>query len=144
MDGLDGIINPMPKNEKLKEAISSLLAYILSIYYLQTTDASEPLEKSFEKLKKEVENYEMKIITRYEIYEINLKKYVEEKRLEGILKQAINLGRPYNIMQPRDKNYDFIRFVIRERKYLDRLFEEINEKYGLEDKIIGFTIVVQY
>ncbi|MFZ8801038.1 MAG: hypothetical protein ACO2ON_02555 [Candidatus Nanopusillus sp.] len=37
MDGLDGIISPIPEDEKLKEAISSLLGKLLTIYYLQTT-----------------------------------------------------------------------------------------------------------
>ncbi len=145
MGGLDRIIDPIPENEKLKEAISDLSGKVLAIYYLQITGDGEPLEKSFEKLKKEVEKYEMKIITRGGEYMINLGKYVEKKRLEGILKQAINLGRPYNIMQQRYKNYSFIRFVIYEGKYLDRLFKEINKKYGLEDEgIIGFMIVVRY
>ncbi len=145
MGGLDRIINPIPKNEKLKEAIFCLLDNLLAEYHLKTTGDGEPLEESFEKLKKEVEKYEMKIITKGGEYTINLKKYVEEKGPEGILKQAINLSRPYNIMQQRYKNYGFIRFVIYEEKYLDRLLEEINKKYELEDEgIIGFMIVVRY
>jgi len=144
MGGLDRIINPVPKNEKLKEAIFYLLDNLLVEYYLKITGDGEPLEESFEKLKKEVEKYEMKIITRGGEYTINLEKYVEEKRLGGILKQAINLSRPYNIMQQRYKNYGFIRFVIYEEK-LDGLLEEINKKYELEDGgIIGFMIVVRY
>ena len=144
MDGLDGIINPIPKNEKLKEAISDLLGKVLAVYYLQTIGDGEPLEKSFEKLKKEVGKYEMKIITRYGKYMINLEKYVEKKGLGGILNQAINLGKLYNIMQLRYENYYFIEFVIYKEKYLNRLFEEINKKYGLEDRIIDLKIVEQY
>lgn len=144
MDGLDRIINPIPEDEKLREAISRLLDNVLAMYYLQTTKDGEPLEKSSEELKKEVGKYKMIIIARDREYTINLGKYVEEKGFGGILKQAINLGRPYNITQQRYKNYDFIGFVIYERKYLDRLIKEFNEKYGLEDRIIGFTIVVRY
>ena len=144
MDGLDRIINPIPEDEKLREAISRLLDNVLAMYYLQTTKDGEPLEKSSEELKKEVGKYKMIIIASDREYTINLGKYVEEKGFGGILKQAINLGRPYNITQQRYKNYDFIGFVIYERKYLDRLIKEFNEKYGLEDRIIGFTIVVRY
>ena len=144
MDGLDRIINPIPEDEKVREAIYYLLDNVLAVYYLQTTKDGEPLEESSEKLKKEVEKYKMIIITGYGEYTINLGKYVEEKGFGGILKQAINLGRPYNIMQQRYKDYDFIGFVIYERKYLNRLIEESNKKYGLEDRIIGFTIVVEY
>jgi len=144
MDSLDRIINPIPEDEKVREAIYYLLDNVLAVYYLQTTKDGEPLEESSEKLKKEVEKYKMIIITGYGEYTINLGKYVEEKGFGGILKQAINLGRPYNIMQQRYKDYDFIGFVIYERKYLNRLIEESNKKYGLEDRIIGFTIVVEY
>jgi hypothetical protein len=144
MDSLDRIINPIPEDEKSREAIYHLLDNVLAMYYLQTTKDGEPLEKSFEKLKKEVRRYEMIIITRNGEYTINLGKYVEEKGFGGILKQAINLGRPYNITQQRYKDYDFIEFVLYERKCLDRLIKEFNKKYGLEDRIIGFTIVVRY
>jgi hypothetical protein len=142
MDSLDRIINPIPEDEKLRKAIYRLLDNVLAAYYLQTTEDGEPLEKSSEKLKKEVRKYEMIIITKNGVYKINLGKYVEEKGLGGILKQAINLGRPYNIMQQRYKDYDFIGFVIYEGDYLRKLIEESNKKYGLEDRIIGFTIVV--
>ena len=144
MDGLDRIINPVPEDEKSREAIYHLLDKVLVVYYLQTTKDGKPLEKSFEELKKEVRKYEMIIITGYGEYKINLGKYVEERGLGGILKQAINLGRPYNIMQQRYKDYDFIGFVIYERDDLRRLIEESNKKFGLEDRIIGFTIVVSY
>jgi len=144
MDSLDRIINPIPEDEKSREAIYHLLDNVLAVYYLQTTEDGESLEKSSEKLKKEVEKYKMIIITRDGGYTINLGKYVEEKGLGSILKQAINLGRPYNIMQQRYKDYDFIGFVIYERDDLRRLIEESNKKYGLEDRIIGFTIVVGY
>ncbi|MFZ8855798.1 MAG: hypothetical protein ACO2OX_01190 [Candidatus Nanopusillus sp.] len=92
-------------------------------------------------MKKEVERYDMMIITGGGEYKINLKKYVEEKELGGILKQAINLGRLYNITQPRYENYDFTGFVLHERDYLEGLIKEFNKKYGLEDEIIGLTIV---
>jgi hypothetical protein len=95
-------------------------------------------------LKKEVEKYKMIIITRDGGYTINLGKYVEEKGFGGILKQAINLGRPYNITQQRYKDYDFVGFVLYKGDYLKRLIREFNKKYGLEDRIIGFTIVVGY
>jgi hypothetical protein len=144
MDGLDRIINPIPEDEKVREAIYRLLDNVLALYYLQTTKDGEPLEKSFEDLKKEVERYKMIIITKNGVYKINLGKYVEEKGLGGILKQAINLGRIYDITQQRYKDYDFIGFVIYKGKYLDRLIEESNKKYRLEDRIIGFTIVVGY
>ena len=141
MSGLDRIINPIPEDEKLKEAIHSLLDKLLALYYLRTTDDGEPLDKSFEKLKKGARGHDMIIITGDREYTINLEKYVEKKGLGGILKQAINLGRPYNIMQPRYKNYDPIGVVLDERDYLKRLIEEYNKKYGLGDKIIGITIV---
>jgi len=140
MGGLDGVINPIPEDEKLGKAISNLLDIILSMYYLQITGDGKPLEESFDELKREVERYEMRIIMVNGIHKINLKKYVEEKGLGGILRQSINLGMPYSIMQLRDKKYDFIGFVIHERKYLDSLLKEINKKYGLKDKIIGFTV----
>ena len=144
MDSLDRIINPIPEDEKSREAIYHLLDNVLAVYYLQTTEDGESLEKSSEKLKKEVEKYKMIIITRDGGYTINLGKYVEEKGLGGILKQAINLGRIYDITQRRYKDYDYIGFVIYGGKYLDRLIEESNKKYGLDDIIIGFTIVVGY
>ncbi len=145
MGGLDRIIDPIPENEKLKEAISDLSGKVLAIYYLRITGDGEPLEKSFEKLKKEVGKYKMIIITRSGEYTINLKKYVEEKGLGGILKQAINLGRPYNITQQRYKNYDFIGYVLYEKDDLKRLIEKYNKKYGLEDNgIIGFMIVYEH
>jgi glycosyltransferase involved in cell wall biosynthesis len=129
----------------VREAMYHLLDNVLAVYYLQTTKDGKPLEKSFEELKKEVEKYKMIIITsRGGEYAIYLGKYVEEKGLGGILKQAINLGRIYDITQQRYKDYDFIGFVIYGGKYLDRLIEESNKKYGLEDRIIGFTIVVGY
>ncbi|NAZ26190.1 MAG: hypothetical protein GU343_01465 [Nanoarchaeota archaeon] len=142
MDSLDRIINPIPEDEKLRKAIYRLLDNVLAAYYLQTTEDGEPLEKSSEKLKKEVGNYEMIILTGKGVYEINLGKYVEEKGLGGILKQAINLGRIYDITQQRYKDYDFIEFVLYKKDYLRRLIKEFNKKYGLEDGIIGFTIVV--
>ena len=145
MVGLDGIINPIPKNEKLKEAISDLLGKVLAMYYLRITGDGESLEESFEKLKREVKNYEMRIITDDKIYDVNLEKYVEKNRLGYILRQATNLRRPYNIMQQQSKGYDFMRFVLYEKSDLGRLYEEINEYYGLKDKdkIISISVTIR-
>ena len=143
MGGLDGIINPIPEDEKLREAIFNLLDKILVMYYFQITDDGKPLEESFEELKRKVKEYEMKIITGDGLYDINLNKYVEERGLGGILRQFSNLGKPYSIIQLRYKDNDFIGFVIYEGKYLDSLLKEINRKYGLEDKIIDFIILLK-
>ena len=140
MNNLDKIINPIPKDENLKEAIFFISDGILAGLYLYIGDG-KPLESSFEELKEEVGKYKIIVKTRDGEYTINLKKYVENRGPGYILKLTLKYPGLSNINIEQNGCTNLSEFIKNNEIYLKELIREANKKYGLtENKMVGFII----
>jgi len=140
MDNLDKIINPIPKDENLEEAMLYISDGILAGLYLYIGDG-KPLKESFKELKEEVGKYKIIVKTRDGEYTINLKKYVENRRPEDILKLTLKYPWLSNINIEQNGYTNLREFIKNNEIYLKELIREANKKYGLtENKMVGFII----